>query len=215
MLILSAALDLLGLSVLNDVVLLADVIPSFLTKLCASCYAHAIPYHVRIHVFVGLSAYGMFSFSLTSGYADDSIISMELAGTIMTFSAAEGESWTSWAWPASMISPALQHGEVTLRGQAWLMQKRMLWPRQRQIWLSKCQFNLCMSAGGHDDHFLHRLLLRVVKKVSISRMNSLPINLPIFDAEADKDDLYNAIRDDEDWLRLLTSSFHNEWVKSG
>lgn len=42
--ILSAALDLVGPSVPKATVLLADVIPSFLTKLTAPYYIHAVPY---------------------------------------------------------------------------------------------------------------------------------------------------------------------------
>lgn len=57
--ILSAALDLVGPDIPKGVVLLADVIPSFLTKLIAPYFIHLIPYELRILVFASLSAGGM------------------------------------------------------------------------------------------------------------------------------------------------------------
>jgi battenin len=90
--ILSAALDLVGPNVPKGVVLLADVIPSFLTKLCAPYFIHAIPYHARIFVFVGLSACGMLLIALTPGYTDGSTISTKMAGVILaSLSSGGGE----------------------------------------------------------------------------------------------------------------------------
>ncbi|KAK0642934.1 batten's disease protein Cln3 [Cercophora newfieldiana] len=56
--ILSAAQDLVG-NVPKGVVLLADVMPSFLTKLVAPYFIHRIPYSTRIPCFVALSSAGM------------------------------------------------------------------------------------------------------------------------------------------------------------
>ncbi|PGH05751.1 protein btn1 [Blastomyces parvus] len=70
--ILSAALDLVGPDIPKGVVLLADVVPSFFTKLCAPYFIHAIPYPVRILIFVALSACGMLLIALSPAYIPDS-----------------------------------------------------------------------------------------------------------------------------------------------
>ncbi|KAF3910645.1 Battenin [Orbilia brochopaga] len=57
--ILSAALDLVGPDVPKGVVLLFDVLPSFLTKLTGPYYIHLISYRVRIITFFLLSTCGM------------------------------------------------------------------------------------------------------------------------------------------------------------
>ncbi|KAF7560492.1 hypothetical protein G7046_g3654 [Stylonectria norvegica] len=62
--ILSAAQDLVG-SLPKGVVLLADVMPSFLTKLVAPYFIHRIPYSVRILIFIALSSTGMLMVALT------------------------------------------------------------------------------------------------------------------------------------------------------
>ncbi|KAH6848074.1 batten's disease protein Cln3 [Chaetomium sp. MPI-CAGE-AT-0009] len=58
-LVLSAAQDLVGTAVPKGAVLLADVLPSFLTKLVAPYFIHRVPYPARIAVFVALSCAGM------------------------------------------------------------------------------------------------------------------------------------------------------------
>ncbi|CAM1500493.1 Fc.00g096550.m01.CDS01 [Cosmosporella sp. VM-42] len=62
--ILSAAQDLVG-SIPKGVVLLADVMPSFLTKLVAPYFIHRVPYNIRILVFIALSSTGMLMVALT------------------------------------------------------------------------------------------------------------------------------------------------------
>lgn len=90
--ILSAALDLVGPSVPKGVVLLADVIPGFLTKLCAPYFIHTVPYAIRIIILVGLSATGMLLIALTPGYTDGGTISTKLAGVILaSLSSGGGE----------------------------------------------------------------------------------------------------------------------------
>ena len=90
--ILSAALDLVGPTIPKGVVLLADVIPSFLTKLCAPYFIHAIPYHARIIVLVALSALGMLLISLTPDYKDGGTIATKMAGVILaSLSSGGGE----------------------------------------------------------------------------------------------------------------------------
>jgi len=63
--ILSAALDLVGPNIPKSAVLLFDVIPSFLVKLTAPYYIHNVPYSLRILVFVALSTAGMLLIALT------------------------------------------------------------------------------------------------------------------------------------------------------
>ncbi|KAH6682645.1 batten's disease protein Cln3 [Halenospora varia] len=63
--ILSAALDLVGPDIPKAVVLLADVMPSFATKLIAPYFIHKVPYSIRVLVMTGLSTGGMFLIALT------------------------------------------------------------------------------------------------------------------------------------------------------
>ncbi|KAK3493432.1 protein btn-1 [Neurospora crassa] len=63
--ILSAAQDLVGNGIPKGVVLLADVMPSFLTKLVAPYFIHRIPYATRIFIFVALSSAGMLLIAFT------------------------------------------------------------------------------------------------------------------------------------------------------
>ncbi|KAG7152239.1 Protein btn-1 like protein [Verticillium longisporum] len=63
--ILSAAQDLVGSNVPKGVVLLADVLPSFITKLMAPYFIHRVPYSLRVLVFIGLSGVGMLLLALT------------------------------------------------------------------------------------------------------------------------------------------------------
>lgn len=90
--ILSAALDLVGPSVPKGVVLLCDVIPSFLTKLLAPYFIHHIPYNVRILVFVALSASGMFIIALTPPLQDSRSIVLKMCGVMLaSLSSGGGE----------------------------------------------------------------------------------------------------------------------------
>ena len=90
--ILSSALDLVGPSVPKGVVLLADVLPSFLTKLCAPYFIHTIPYPFRILAFVALSTCGMLLIALTPALQDARSISIKMAGVILaSLSSGGGE----------------------------------------------------------------------------------------------------------------------------
>lgn len=63
--ILSAALDLVGPTIPKSAVLLFDVVPSFLVKLTAPYYIHVVPYSLRVLIFVALSTCGMLLIALT------------------------------------------------------------------------------------------------------------------------------------------------------
>lgn len=93
--ILSAALDLVGPSVPKGVVLLADVVPSFFTKLCAPYFIHIVPYPIRILIFVALSTLGMFLVALSPAYdatAANSSITAKMVGVMLaSLSSGGGE----------------------------------------------------------------------------------------------------------------------------
>lgn len=87
--ILSAAQDLVGASVPKAVVLLADVLPSFLTKLIAPYYIHQIPYSLRILILCFLSSWGML---LIAFAPDGGSITIKLFGVAMaSLSSGGGE----------------------------------------------------------------------------------------------------------------------------
>lgn len=92
MIILSAALDLVGPNVPKGVVLLADVIPSFGTKLVAPYFIHVVPYSVRVVIFVAISAIGMLLVALSPEYTDGGSLSTKLAGIVLaSLSSGAGE----------------------------------------------------------------------------------------------------------------------------
>ncbi|CUM65799.1 uncharacterized protein PRCAT00003447001 [Priceomyces carsonii] len=64
--ILSAAIDLVGSSMPKAIVLLADVTPSLAVKLTAPFFVHFIPYYVRLWLLVVMSGLGMLVISLSS-----------------------------------------------------------------------------------------------------------------------------------------------------
>ncbi|KAK9377834.1 batten's disease protein Cln3, partial [Lipomyces chichibuensis] len=80
--ILSAALDLVGADVPKATVLLADVMPSFFVKLTAPFYVHRIPYKIRIFILVALSLFGMQCVALTTS------ISARLFGVVLASSSS-------------------------------------------------------------------------------------------------------------------------------
>ena len=92
MIILSAALDLVGPDVPKGVVLLAEVMPSFLTKLCAPYFIHVLPYSIRVVLFSILSAIGMLLIALTPSYTDGGTIATKMAGVVLaSLSSGGGE----------------------------------------------------------------------------------------------------------------------------
>lgn len=86
--ILSAAIDLVGTQTPKAVVLLADILPAFIVKLLAPFFIHLIPYQLRIWALVGLSSIGMLIISLS---AIDSIGSKIFGITLASLSSGLGE----------------------------------------------------------------------------------------------------------------------------
>lgn len=74
--ILSAAIDLVGSSTPKAVVLLADIVPAFLMKVSAPFYVHLVSYKVRLWTLVALSSLGMLVISLTP----ESAIKLKVGG---------------------------------------------------------------------------------------------------------------------------------------
>ncbi|KAK7518554.1 batten's disease protein Cln3 [Phyllosticta citriasiana] len=90
--ILSAAVDLVGPAVPKGLVLLTDVVPSFLTKLLAPYFIHKVPYAVRVCVFVALSASGMMLIALTPATRHKTAIGIRMLGIIFaSLSSGGGE----------------------------------------------------------------------------------------------------------------------------
>lgn len=76
----------------KGVVLLADVIPSFGTKLIAPYFIHVVPYSVRVVIFVAISAIGMLLVALSPEYTDGGSLGTKLAGIVMaSLSSGAGE----------------------------------------------------------------------------------------------------------------------------
>ena len=86
--ILSAAIDLVGPSTPKAIVLLADIIPSFSFKVAAPFFIHAVPYIIRLWTLVALSATGMVLISLSP----TNVISWKILGiTLASLSSGLGE----------------------------------------------------------------------------------------------------------------------------
>jgi battenin len=90
--ILSAALDLVGPNIPKGTVLLADVFPSFLTKLIAPYFISAVPYSARVFAFVILSTTGMLMIAVTADAAVGTHIGLKLCGVLLaSLSSGGGE----------------------------------------------------------------------------------------------------------------------------
>jgi battenin len=90
--LLTAALDLVGPDIPKGTVLLADVIPSVLVKLTAPYYIHVVPYNIRIWLFSALSACGMLLVGFSSTDRDASGITIKMAGIVLaSLSSGGGE----------------------------------------------------------------------------------------------------------------------------
>ena len=92
MIILSAALDLVGPAVPKAAVLLCNVIPSFCAKLCLPYVIHTVPYSIRIILFVTLSTWGMLLIALTPAYTEGGTIATKMSGVVLaSLSSGAGE----------------------------------------------------------------------------------------------------------------------------
>ena len=78
--ILAAALDLVGPAVPKGVVLLADIIPGFIVKLTAPYFIQVVPYRIRIPVFAVVSCCGMLLIALTPTSKTAGMIAVKMVG---------------------------------------------------------------------------------------------------------------------------------------
>lgn len=86
--ILSAAVDIVGYSIPKAVVLLADIMPSLSIKLLAPFFIHKLPYETRIWVLVFFSFFGML---LVSFSKMDSTVAKILGISMASLSSGMGE----------------------------------------------------------------------------------------------------------------------------
>ncbi|MCJ1397779.1 battenin CLN3 protein [Xylographa trunciseda] len=109
--ILSAALDLVGPSIPKGAVLLFDVVPSFLTKLIAPYFIHLLPYPARILLFASISSVGMLLIALSPAYTDDTgTLAVKMVGVMLA-------SLSSGAGELSFLGLTHYYGEFSLA--AW------------------------------------------------------------------------------------------------
>ena len=83
MIVLSAALDLVGPAVPKGIVLLADIVPGFATKLVAPYFIHVVPYNARIPALAVISACGMLLIALTPASMDGGTITVRMVGVML------------------------------------------------------------------------------------------------------------------------------------
>lgn len=103
--ILSAAQDLVG-TLPKGIVLLADVVPSFLVKLVAPYFIHRVPYRARVLAFIALSAAGMLLVALTPPAQP---VGVRLAGVVLA-------SLSSGGGELSFLGLTHYYGHVGLAG---------------------------------------------------------------------------------------------------
>jgi battenin len=76
----------------KGVVLVCNVVPSLVTKLCAPYFIHKIPYSVRIVIFTALSAASMLVIALTPPLQDSRSIAIKMVGVMLaSLSSGAGE----------------------------------------------------------------------------------------------------------------------------
>ena len=107
--ILTAALDLVGPSIPKGTVLLASIIPGLATKVVVPYFIHLIPYSPRILIFAALSTCGMLAVALSPPTTSAESIAAKVAGIILAnISSAAGEvnflSLTHFYGPFSLAS---------------------------------------------------------------------------------------------------------------
>ncbi|MCJ1387075.1 G1/S-specific cyclin cln3 [Xylographa soralifera] len=109
--ILSAALDLVGPSIPKSAVLLFDVVPSFLTKLFAPYFIHLLPYPARVLLFAAVSTAGMLLIALSPAYTDGSgTVAVKMVGVMLA-------SLSSGGGELSFLGLTHYYGEFSLA--AW------------------------------------------------------------------------------------------------
>lgn len=88
--LLTAALDLVGPDIPKGTVLLADVIPSMVVKLTAPYYIHVVPYSLRIWILAAISTCGMLLVGFSSTARDAGSIAVKMAGIVLASMSSGG-----------------------------------------------------------------------------------------------------------------------------
>jgi battenin len=131
--ILSAALDLVGPAVPKGVVLLADIVPGFTAKLVAPYFIHVVPYNGRVSALAAISACGMLLIALTPASRDGGTIMVRMVGVMLaSLSTGGGElsflglthyyghfslaAWASGTGGAGLVGAALYLATTTWAG---------------------------------------------------------------------------------------------------
>ena len=90
MILLTAALDLVGPDIPKGTVLLADVIPSVFVKATAPYYIHVVPYGLRVWIFSALSACGMLLVGFSSTDREAGGITVKMVGIVLASMSSGG-----------------------------------------------------------------------------------------------------------------------------
>ena len=90
MILLTAALDLVGPDIPKGTVLLADVIPSVFVKATAPYYIHVVPYDLRVWIFSALSACGMLLVGFSSTDREAGGITIKMVGIVLASMSSGG-----------------------------------------------------------------------------------------------------------------------------
>lgn len=90
----------------KGVVLLADVVPSFFTKLIAPYFIHRVPYRIRVLVFIALSAGGMLLIAMTP---PSKSVAIKMIGVVLA-------SLSSGGGELSFLGLSHYYGQLSLAG---------------------------------------------------------------------------------------------------
>ena len=198
----------MGPNVPKGVVLLADVIPSFLTKLCAPYFIHVVPYRIRIIIFVGLSACGMLLIALTPSYTEGGRVSTKMAGVILaSLSSGAGElsflGLTHFYGPLSLAAWGSGTGGAGLLGAgAYTLATTTLGISVKATLLASACLPLVMMTS-----FFTILPQEPLRDGGMARKDSLTMEASATDAADDEndDEPHSPTREDEGLLGAPSS----------
>ncbi|USW46693.1 Putative batten's disease protein Cln3 [Septoria linicola] len=151
--ILTAALDLVGPSIPKATVLLSCIIPGLATKIVTPYFIHLVPYSLRILIFVGLATCGMLAVALSPNTTDASSITSKISGIVLAnISSGAGEvnflALTHFYGPFSLASWGSGTGAAGLLGAgAYTLATTTLGFSVHATLLSSCVLGFVMLAS--------------------------------------------------------------------
>lgn len=209
--LLSAARDLVGPDVPKGVVLLADILPSFATKLIAPYFIHVVPYSMRVIIFVFLSVTGMFIVAMGPSYTDGGTLSSKIAGIVLaSFSAGGGElsfiGLTHFYGPFSLAAWGSGTGAAGLVGAgAYALATSAMGISVHATLLASAVLPVIMAAS-----FFFVLPRNALKPVDPGSGGYFTIERGEYpDDEVEADDHHDVRREDEEEEGLLGVSVHS------